>query len=103
LEVGEDNDNYGLSENTVLRGKKVSSEAASPPPLVPGALDAASEIAKLLYEVMKYNSTYGIRPGSVEDLEVRRGLYAEVLDLTDSLPTKLRPRSNFTPQTCLLR
>ncbi len=103
LEAEQDNHNYDLSENTDFLGKKVSSEPGSRPPLVPGALDAASEVAILLYESMKYNSTYGVIPGSVKDLEVRRGLYAGVLDLTDSLPAKLRSRSNFTPKTCLLR
>lgn len=71
--------------------------------MVLGALDAGSEVAKLLYETMKYNTTYGIMPGSVEDLKVRRGFYAEMSDLTDSLPAHLRGKSNFTPQTCVLR
>ncbi|OIW28590.1 hypothetical protein CONLIGDRAFT_387874 [Coniochaeta ligniaria NRRL 30616] len=102
LEAEQDNHNYGLSENTDLLGKKASGEAGSPPALASGALDAASEVAKLLYESMTYNSTYGVIPGSLKDLELRRGLYSAVLSLTDSLPTELRSGSNFTPQTCLL-
>lgn len=103
LEAEQDQLNFGLAQKTDLLGKKYSREAGSPPPFVSGVLDAASEVAKLLYESMKYNSTYGIIPGSVEDLAARRILYARMVDFMESLPTKLRSRSNFTPQTCLLR
>jgi hypothetical protein len=103
LEDDHDRPKYGLPETIEFSGKQVAADAGSPPPMVPGVLDAASGVAKLLYETMKYNSTYGIIPGSGEDLKIRRGLYAEVLGLTDSLPAHLRSNSNFTPQTCILR
>lgn len=84
-------------------GNTAFADAGMPPLMVSGALNAASEVSKLLYETMQYNSTYGITPGSAEDLKIRRGLYAAVLDLIASLPAHLRSQSNFTPQTCFLR
>ncbi|KAB5554934.1 hypothetical protein GE09DRAFT_1222406 [Coniochaeta sp. 2T2.1] len=91
-----------LSENSDEKGKKGSSEFRGQPPLVHGALGAACEVATLLYDVMTYNASHDTVPATADDLKKRRQLYAEIMDFRDSLPAKLRPESNFTPQTCLL-
>lgn len=83
--------------------KRVANDAGLPPWLVRGTLDAAAEVSKLMYGAMTYNTTHHIEPGSAEDLKIRRGLYAEVLGLMASFPTRMQPKINFSPQSCLLR
>lgn len=101
MEPNQHEDIVNLPESA--KGKGVSTHLVIWPPLVPGALVAASEAASLLYKSLKYNSSLDIKLGSAADLQVRQGLYAEVTHLVDSLPAKLRTEKNFTPQTCFLR
>ena len=103
LEPEEDDHTMSSPEATGSSRKRLRGDTSPCPKLVRGALDAGSEVSKLLYETMKYNTSYHVELGSAEDLKVRRGLYAEFLDLRDTFPAKLQVKSNFTPQTCLLR
>jgi hypothetical protein len=98
-------DEYGdvSGQSEKSRGKAVSTEPDERQHILPGALDAASEVAELLFETMKYNSSHSKEPGSAEDLIVRQRLYGKVLNLVNSLPARLRFEENFIPQTCLLR
>jgi hypothetical protein len=104
LETEGDDEHQVVPARSKELEKKAGAQAKHPPPnRVSGVLVAASQAASLLHEAMKHNNNHDIIPGSPEDLKVRAGLYADILDFRESLPAKLRPESNFTPQTCLLR
>ncbi|KAF7554129.1 hypothetical protein G7Z17_g3135 [Cylindrodendrum hubeiense] len=74
---------------------------SSPPPFVPGILNATCDLSMFLYQAMDRNIEADV--GSDEDLQARRSLYKHVVEWRRFLPAYMKYESNPTPQTCFLR
>lgn len=90
-------------ENLDTLGIMFGSDVAQDVALVRGTMETASKVAELSHESMQHNLDHAVELGGDDDLRVRRVLYRRILSLINSLPWRLRPESDFTPQGCLLR
>ncbi|KAK3994470.1 hypothetical protein QBC44DRAFT_286285 [Cladorrhinum sp. PSN332] len=97
-----DHDGNPNTPNVDIRGSPFG--LGSPePPLVPGTTQQSYLIAILYHDVMKYNSKLQSTIGNRDDMEKRRGFYAELAQLEEALPDRLRYRKNPAPDTLFLK